>query len=283
MLYVPSLDTKYVPEAQAVFATSWQTAEWVAQYPASKGSKFYIVQDFEPWIAPREVLETSWRLPLKKITISQWLCDKVLSVEKDPRNVVNIPIGIDLAIFKLSTDIKRRPKTIAMLYSLAPSKDSDCGVAAIQRCKKFFPELKAVFFGPNSRFRPKGIPEWITYGGVVSERELVQIYNTSRIYVCSSIAEGFALPPAEAMACGCAVVSTECGGNEEYAIRNVNALLSKPSDSEALADNIRLLLENDDLRVQIAERGHAMIQRFTWERSTDKLQTYLASNTTSVP
>jgi len=221
-------------------------------------------------------------LPMKKITISQWLCNKVLLADSNINNVVNIPIGVETRVFKRATDIRRRPNTIAMLYSLAPNKGSDCGLAAIERCKDLFPDLRAVLFGPTSRFRPNGIPKWITYAGVVSEKELVQIYNQSKIYVCSSIAEGFALPPAEAMACGCAVVSTECGGNEEYAVANVNALLSRPNDTDGLAANIQMLLENDELRIQIAQHGYEMIQQFTWERSTDTLLSYLISNSTGV-
>src|SRR5437588_7628638 len=57
IVHVPTLDPKHIPEADAVFATTWQTAEWVAQYPGNRGVKFYIVQDFPPWIAPRNVLE----------------------------------------------------------------------------------------------------------------------------------------------------------------------------------------------------------------------------------
>lgn len=277
MLHVPSLDTEYIPEAHAVFATAWQTAERVARYPASKGSKFYLVMDFEPWIAPRDVLEMTWRLPLKKITVSQWLCDKVLSVEKNPRNVVNIPIGIDHAIFKLTRDIEQRPKTIAMLYSLAPSKDSRSGLAAIQICKRLFPELEAVFFGASSRFRPKGIPKWIEYRGNVSERELVEIYNASRIYVCSSAAEGFALPPAEAMACGCAVAATDCGGIREFASDGLNMLMSEPHDSEGLAQNILRLLEDDLLRVSLARAGRQTINKFTWNSATDRLERFISS------
>lgn len=281
LLYVPSLDSKYIPDADAVFATAWQTADWVARYPTSKGSKFYIVQDFEPFIASLEVLQATWRLPLKKITISQWLHDKVTQVESNADNAINIPIAIDFSVFRLTADIRSRSNRIAMLYSSGPNKDSATGLAAIQKCKELFPDIEVVFFGASSRLRPKAIPEWISYRFNVSERELVEIYNTSRIFICSSFAEGFALPPAEAMACGCAVVSTDCGGNREYALANVNALVSDPGDSEALAKNIQLLLADDALRIELAQRGHEMIQRFDWKTSTDKLHDFLVSNANS--
>lgn len=278
MLHVPTLDEKYIPEADAVFATAWQTAEQVAQYASSRGNKYYLVMDFAPWIASRQTLESTWQLPLDKITISSWLYDNVSRADSMGGKLVNIPIGIDLNVFRLASDIRQRRPRIAMFYSSAPSKDSLSGLAAIENCKTTYPDLEAVFFGANSRLRPKGLPKWIAYRGCVSQQGLVEIYNSSRIYVCSSIAEGFALPPAEAMACGCAVVSTDCGGNREYASQGVNALLSPAGDPNALADNIRQLLANDDLRLRLAESGRQNIQNFNWERSTDRLEEFLAGN-----
>lgn len=36
-----------VPDADVVIATWWETAEWMAELPASKGEKFYFIQDHE--------------------------------------------------------------------------------------------------------------------------------------------------------------------------------------------------------------------------------------------
>lgn len=275
ILHVSEPTARNVPDADFVFATAWQTAEYVADYPKAKGEQLYIVMDFEPWIASADTLEETWRLPLRKITISKWLYSQVRQIELDAGKLVNIPIGIDLRVYRDMVGIRQRPNRVAMFYSSAPSKDSTCGLAAIEKCKSLHPNLEATFFGSNSRRRPGGIPDWIVYRGNVSQEELVQIYNSARVFVCSSIAEGFGLPGAEAMACGCAVASTDCGGNREYATHNVNSLLSPAGDAEALAGNIASLLSNEALRVEIAERGHRMIQDFTWERSTNHLEEFL--------
>jgi glycosyltransferase involved in cell wall biosynthesis len=276
ILHVSEPTAQNVPDADVVFATAWQTAEYVVAYPQQKGRKFYIVQDFDPWIASKEVLEQTWNWPLRKITISSWLYDKVLASGCPATDVTNIPIGITFGQFSLLNDISNRPKRIAMLYSPSKSKGSDNGLQALQKCKERHPDLDVVLFGPTSRFRPPGLPGWADYEGNISQRQLTQLFNDSRIYVCSSLAEGFALPPAEAMACGCAVVSTDCGGNREYAKHGVNALLSPAGDPNALADNIDLLLANDDLRVRLAESGCQSIQDFKWERSADRLEELLA-------
>jgi glycosyltransferase involved in cell wall biosynthesis len=129
-------------------------------------------------------------------------------------------------------------------------------------------------FGQRSK-KPADLPGWISYQGNVSEESLVAIYNSSSIFLCSSAAEGFALPPAEAMACGCAVVSTDCGGNREYAVHDVTALLSPPRDPEALAMNLLRVLEDDGVRIRLASEGHSRIQAFTWQRSTDLLEEFI--------
>ena len=91
--------------------------------------------------------------------------------------------------------------------------DLNEGVCLLKR-KEAVPNLEATHFG-QERQRPKKLPSWIEYHGRVSETELVKLYNAASVYVCSSAAEGFALPPAESMACGCAVATTDCGGNRD--------------------------------------------------------------------
>ena len=274
MLYVPDLRPRHVPDGDAVFATAWQTAECVVGYPEAKGQKFYLVMDFDPWLGPKEKLETTWRWPLKKVTISRWLNEKVCGAGASPNDVINIPIGIDHQRFRLMAGIGRPPGTIAMFHGAPGYKAAHDGLDALQKVSVRFPDLRATLFGhkdPGTLV----MPSWIVHRGRVSESQLVKILNESRIFVSSSVAEGFALPPAEAMACGCAVACTDCGGNREYAEHEVTALLSPPCDPPALARNIARLLDDDGLRLRLAKAGHERIQSFTWERSTDQLEEFV--------
>lgn len=268
-LYVKEPVSERIPDSDVVFATAWQTVEYVVNYPEAKGRKFYLVMDFDPWLAPREKLELTWKLPLKKIAISNWMADKVRDYGGE--DVTAVPLGIDHKRFCIINEICNREKTVLMMYSIAKYKDLDTGLKALQICRDKYPDFKVNFFGPINK-RPNSLPEWITYLGTISDKELVDVYNRSGIFVSSSIAEGFAFPPAEAMACGCAVVSTDCGGNRDYAVDMVNSLISSPSEPAALAENILKLLKDDDLRVNLAQTGNKDIKEFTWEKSTDLLE-----------
>jgi glycosyltransferase involved in cell wall biosynthesis len=230
--------------------------------------------DFDPWVGPKQALEETWRWPLKKVTISNWLYQKVANSAASSGDTVNIAIGVDHRRYRITQDVAARPRRIAMLYGLASYKAPEDGLRALEIAKTRYPDLDAILFGPVAR-RPRGLASWMRYRGYCSDEEIVQIYNSSRIYVCCSLAEGFALPPAEAMACGCAIASTDCGGIREYAEDGVNCLLSAPGDSEALAGNIIRLLEDDSLRQSLALAGHGRIQDFTWDRSADLLEDFI--------
>ena len=271
MRMTPDLSAASVDDGDVVVATAWQTSDYVAGYPASKGRKYYLVMDFDHWFGPQDLVEASWKFPMKKVAISTFIYEKVVAVTADPKNVIMIPCGVAHERFRLFNDLAKR-STIAMMYSPGPYKAAEDGVRALEICKKKYPDIQAVVYGRTRR--PRGLPSWVEYRSQIAEEELVQVYNQSKIFLCSSLAEGFALPPAEAMACGCAVVSTRCGGNGEYAEHGVTALLSPPGQPGALAENVLKLLEDDELRVQLAQAGHRRIQRFTWERSADLLEKY---------
>lgn len=276
MLYVSEPIARNIPDSDVVFATAWQTAEYLVRYPLSKGYKFYFVQDFGHWFGPQEKVEATWKLPFKKITVSHWLYEIVKTVSKEEKDITCIPNGINHNIFQKIQNINNRPKRIVMMYSTSKYKRVKDGIKAIEICKRRCPDLQVIMFGAVPR--PHWLRSWIEYKCNISEEELVNIYNQSRIFVCSSLAEGFAFPPAEAMACGCAVVSTDCGGNREYAENGLTALLSSPKNPEALAKNIIRLLEGDELRIRIAKTGYKRIQEFTWERSTTLLEKFIIDN-----
>jgi len=272
ILHVSEPTPDQVPNADVVFAMSWQTAEYVREYPSEKGKKCYIVMDFYPWIASKDELEKSWNWPLLKVTISGWLFDKVRKAGCPEADVVNIPIGINFDQFRLHNGLSDRGKKLTMLYSSSPSKGSNDGLEAIKICKEKHSDLQVTLFGPSMRLRPANIPSWAEYKGNVLQKTLTKILNDSRIYVCSSVAEGFALPPAEAMACGCAVAATDCGGIREFADDHINILLSPPGEPHELASNILRLLEDESLRLKLAKAGRETISRFTWDRATNSLE-----------
>jgi glycosyltransferase involved in cell wall biosynthesis len=274
LLFVPEPIGPHIPDGDIVFATAWETAEYVINFPASKGEKFYIIQAYEVWDGRVSRVDATWRMPLKKIVIAKWLFEKGLELGSSPSDMALIYNGINLDRFRIIRNIEQRPKRVAMIYHTLDCKGSPEGIQALEIARSKHSDLQAVLFGVFKR--PRFLPSWIEYQYNPSQKELVEkIYNGSRIYLCSSWAEGWALPPAEAMACGCAVVSTQCSGVTEYIEQGKTGLLSPIRDPHGMAENLIRLLEDDALRVRLAKSGHGEIRKHTWEKSTDLLEAVL--------
>ena len=280
MVFVPEPSARYFPDVDAIFATSWATAECITQFPASKGEKFYLIQHYETWDGPKERVDATWRAPLHKVVISRWLYE--LGGSLGGGDMACIPNGFRLTRYRVLSPISARPKRVAMLLSHHKWKGSDDGLRALSVVKERHQDLQAALFGVSKP--PPGVPSWAKYYRNPSQEFLIRdIYNGSGVFVCPSWTEGFPLPPAEAMACGCALVSTSCGGISEYAEHSVTALLSPPRDPEALAANLLRVLADDDLRIRLALEGHKRIQAFTWERSTNLLEEFIRSRLSRSP
>jgi glycosyltransferase involved in cell wall biosynthesis len=279
MLYVPTLAAHHVPDADVVVATSWRTAESVARYPTSKGRAFYLLQHYETWDGPDRRVDATWRAPLQKIVIAEWLEDEARRLEAGA--VARIANGLDLARFQVLSPLDRRPRRVVMLWSSAPIKGGPQGVAALEQARASVPDLQAVLFGVGPR--PHRLPRWIEYVRNPPQDVLVrEIYNGSSVYLCPSRGEGWHLPPAEAMACGCAVVSTDIGGVRDYARHGETALLAPVDDVVALAGHIVTLCRDDGMRQAMATAAGACIRAFTWERAVSALEAALTATEVAV-
>lgn len=272
LIEVPFLDEKFIPDADIVVATWWETAVYVNNLSSKKGEKFYLIQHYELWGGPQDIVLKTYQFNSKKIVIAKWLKTNLLKLGVNELDITHIPNGINFDRFKLINSIGGgRPKRVAMLFSRSTFKGSFDGINALIIAKKKFNEMEAVLFGLSPR--PSFLPDWIEYIQDPSQDELVaEIYNKSIIYLCPSWAEGWHLPPAEAMACGCAVVSTDIAGVEDYAIHGKTALLSPVKDHELLAENLLILLKNEELRLKLAYSGHDHIHKFSWANATDKME-----------
>jgi glycosyltransferase involved in cell wall biosynthesis len=271
MLCTPDLSERWIPNGDAVIATAWQTAEWVSRYPANKGRGFYLIQGFEAWNTTAETVYATWKAPLRKIVIAKWLLDIAKRLGEE---AVYIPNGLSANEFQMDIQpAERDPMRIMMLYHNAKGKGSAQGIEAIMEARQKVPGIKATLFGVPPR--PASLPEWIEYHQQPERGFLRTLYNKAAIFVAPSWAEGWPLPPAEAMLCGAALAVTDIGGHQEYAFHNETALLSPAKDAHRLADNILRLVRDPALRVHLAMQGHKHIQQYTWSRATDAFETVL--------
>lgn len=271
LLLVPNLQDELIPDGDVVVATAWSTARPVAGLSPAKGAKFYLIQHHETWDGPEAEVNATWRLPLHKIVISKWL--EELGGQLGATNLRHIPNGIDLERFRVTTPPEARPLSILSLYHHQEFKGVPDAIAVLRSYHERFPEIPVTMFGAL----PRGddIPDWIQYFANPDQDALVRdIYNRHAVYFGASLAEGWALPPAEAMACGCAFVGTDIGGFRDYATDGDTALLSPAGDRNGLLRNLTRITEDAALRNRIQRRGTENIQQFTWAAAGSAMEAY---------
>ena len=276
--YVPTSASRYLPEADFLFATAWQTVRSAVVCPPEKGRKCYLIQGYETWMGPTALVDDTWRADLRKIAVSRYLVE--IGRNLGCQNLAYIPNAIDHEVYRLLHPIEARPRRVVMLFSTISIKGAADGISALQIAKSEFPELQVVLFGTD--WRQSWIPRWMVYlRDPPQERIIRDLYNNSSIVLSCSLSEGFPAPPAEGAACGCAIVSTDSGGVREYAEHGRTALLSPPRNPRALADNLCVLLRNEELRVRLAHAARARVMDFNWQRSTDLFEEFLKSPPTN--
>ncbi|MGX9688332.1 glycosyltransferase family 4 protein [Deinococcus wulumuqiensis] len=263
MIWSINLDNIFIPDGDFVFATSWHTAEWVNKYSKSKGKKYYLIQHYENWHNQEDRLIATWRMPLKKIVIAEWLKKVAVSLGEE---AVIIPNGLDFSKFDLYLPQRNRnPMSVLIMYHIQDWKGFKDGVEALKIIRDKGFSVNVTAFGA---YKPdRYFPDWIDYFYLPDEHVLNQLYNSSSIFIAPSWTEGWGLPASEAMYCGCVLIATNIGGHQEFMSDNVNALLSAPSDSTGLANNIIKVFEDGQLRERLSYEGHKSIKKFTWERS----------------
>jgi L-malate glycosyltransferase len=276
---VDSLDGARLPRSDFIeltavelFGDSAIPSGGVASLPQSAGLPFLFVQGFG--IFPSQVDDRAFRAPFPKVCIARWLVDVLREKGVPPRQIEYIPYGLDHSTFRLVRPLEDRPPQVAMLYNAHPIKGAQFGLAAIEEVRRRIPAVRAVAFGNKDPIHR--MPDGVSFVKLPSRNVLVdEIYNGSRVFLCSSISEGFGFCSIEAMAGGCAVVTTDNGGSDDYAIDGETALVCAPRDVEGMADRIERLLRDNDLCARIATRGHESVQRFDWDDSARQLEQFL--------
>jgi len=106
--------------------------------------------------------------------------------------------------------------------------------------------------------------------------DVVQFYAAADAYVGPSLHDSFALPPAEAMACGLPVVTSRNNGGSEIISNGVDGLvLQEPTDADELAYVIQRLCGDADLCRRLGEAAAQTVQQYTWARNVEQMKVVL--------
>jgi glycosyltransferase involved in cell wall biosynthesis len=108
--------------------------------------------------------------------------------------------------------------------------------------------------------------ERVIVTGFVDDAELAALYRGGIALVMPSREEGFGLPALEAMASGCAVITSNAAALVEI---TGDAALHVEPDAASLADAMTRIASEESLRAALASRGVARAKNFTWTRCAE--------------
>ncbi|MEG4943452.1 glycosyltransferase family 4 protein [Microcoleus sp. F4-D5] len=280
--YRPITD-KDVPDADIIMATWWETAEWVAKLSPTKGAKVYFIQHYEAFdYVPKGRVEATWRLPMHKIAVAQWLAD-IARNEYGDLSVSLVPPTVDTKQFydpqsrgKQRRRGKQSVPTVGMYYTTTPWKGCDIALEAFSIAAKKIPNLRLVAFGSGDTPPPYlPLPPGTEYNKTPTQDQLKEFYSKCDAWLFSSRSEGFGLPILEAMACGTPVIGTPAGAAPEL-LAGGGGILVKPEDPKDMAKAIEQICQLSDAQWRaMSETALQTVTNYTWEDATDLFEAAL--------
>jgi GT2 family glycosyltransferase/glycosyltransferase involved in cell wall biosynthesis len=249
-------------------ATWWMTAAAVWRASIPRGLPVYFVQDIETSYYPdheraRHAVLDSYRPEFRYMTISSWNRDRLRELGLDAEL---IPPGIDLKNFRPRPDVPRRESMVLALGRTNPLKNLPLTLAAWRTLK---PRPELCLFG----IEPELAREGVRYVDTPSDEQVNELFCQATVFVQTSVHEGFALPPLEAMAAGAAVVCTDAHGNRDFCIDGVNCLMPEATPG-AVGEALAYLLGDAELRDRLGRAGIETAQDYAWEKRIDALEAF---------
>lgn len=130
------------------------------------------------------------------------------------------------------------------------------------------------------RFLEQGIrktAKFVELENRFTQDQIAGIYQEADIFMALGYPEGFALPPLEAMASGCAVIGFTGNGGTEHMIDGKTALIAPDGDTEALSHCLKRVLTNEEIKEEIRMGGLEKAQEFSLERMEGELLAFASS------
>jgi len=227
------------------------------------------------------------------IAISQSTKSDLVKYLRIPETRISVIYnGVDHNIFKPYEPYQMRPYHVTLshkpyiLYVGSERRRKNLGrlFEAFATLRQEFPELKLVKVGGPGRSKQLGsetlkklsslgITEDVIFVDHVFELTLAYYYSSAALLAYPSLYEGFGLPPLEAMACGCPVVTANTSSLPE--VVGEAGIMVNPYDTSSLVQAMRRVLTDDKLRDNMVRRGLEQSKKFSWEKTAElTLQVY---------
>nr|WP_054858576.1 glycosyltransferase family 1 protein [Methanobacterium formicicum] len=152
---------------------------------------------------------------------------------------------------------KNIPLIIKSFYKLLKS-GVECKLVLIGKLGYGFPEI-------SQTVETLGLGDQVLFMGYVPDEDLVKFYNAADLFVFPSLYEGFGLPPLEAMACGCPLISSNTSSLPEV-VGDAGITLD-PEDCEGFTKAMYQVMTSPGLQEEMSQQSLERAKLFSWKKN----------------
>lgn len=208
--------------------------------------------------------------------------------------VTVIPNGVDMADFSLKFSygelsslkdrlgIKPGEKVIISVSRLVRKNGLDdlIRAAEILKYEHEMPEHKLLLIGDGEDQVVLGgladklnVSDRVIFAGSVEHADLPKYLKISDVFVRPSRSEGLGTAFIEAMAAGVPVIGTPVGGIPDFLRNGKTGVFCRPNDPQSIADKIKAVLLNADLRERIVRNARELvIENYNWDEIANEYE-----------
>lgn len=148
-------------------------------------------------------------------------------------------------------------KAISLLVDEYPSVRLFIGGNKVLKGSGFMNWLKLTSYSKYVKHLIKkfSLEEKVCFLGNLNEKEMIERYKKSNVFICPSSIENSPNSVGEAQVLGVPVVSSYIGGIQDMLIHNKTGLLYRYEEYEMLAFHIKEIFDNDKLAVELSING----------------------------
>jgi glycosyltransferase involved in cell wall biosynthesis len=203
------------------------------------------------------------------IAVSQFTADQVHELLKVERNRIRV---IPHGVVRMPLSSAPRERLILFVGAIQKRKNVLALVQAFEQVAQGWKLVLAGSLGFGAEDIVEGIARSprrsdIELPGYVPRDKLDELYRRAAIFAFPSLDEGFGIPVIEAMASGVPVLTSD--GSALREIATGAALLVDPRDAQSIAANLKSLTDDEHLRQELAAKGLARSEQFTWEKAVE--------------
>ncbi len=199
----------------------------------------------------------------QKIAVTYESCDDFcnFSSEKEEQILKKYAIIKPYLLYVGNAYPHKNLEKLILAFSGLKEKIADVNLVLVGKEDYFFQKLKQTV-------AEKKQSTGIIFTGFIPDQELDIVYKNACVYVFPSLYEGFGLPPLEAMAKGVPVASSNHPCMQE--ILGESAFYFDAKDDDIMAEKLKEIISNSELRERLIQKGYAQIKKYSWQVMAEK-------------